>query len=133
MIPTINQIKVYNFASNPNPQNTSNTKTNVIAGNTGYKGNLNAGIGRSLPSRFLKRYIANETNINATSVPAEINCAKNANGNIEPIKTPIIVSITSARLGKCLSFKWLNHEGNKPSLQMNKVNVSLLTSYQLML
>ncbi len=40
MIPTINQIKVYNFASNPNPQNTSNTKTNVIAGNTGYKGNL---------------------------------------------------------------------------------------------
>lgn len=92
MIPTINQIKVYNFASNPNPQNTSNTKTNVTAGNTGYKGNLNAGIGRSLPSRFLKRYIANETNINATSVPAEINCAKNANGNIEPIKTPIIVS-----------------------------------------
>ncbi|SCU54778.1 Uncharacterised protein [Staphylococcus aureus] len=106
---------MYNFASNPNPQNTSNTKTNVTAGNTGYKGNLNAGIGRSLPSRFLKRYIANETNINATSVPAEINCAKNANGNIEPIKTPIIVSITSARLGKCLSFKWLNHEGNKPS------------------
>jgi hypothetical protein len=25
------------------------------------------------------------------------------------------ISVTSARLGKCLSFKWLNHEGNKPS------------------
>ena len=40
--------------------------------------------------------------MNATRVPAEINCAKKANGNIDPITTPMIVSMTSARLGKCL-------------------------------
>ena len=44
MIPTINQIKVYNFASNPNPQNTSNTKTNVTAGNTGASNHMTGDI-----------------------------------------------------------------------------------------
>ena len=61
-----------------------------------------AGLGKSLPSRFLRRYIASDTNINATNVPAEINCAKKVNGNIDPINTPIIVKITNALLGKCL-------------------------------
>ena len=93
MIPTTNQIKVYSLASKLNPQNTSNTKINVIIGSTGKNGTLNDGSGKSLPSRFLKRYIARDTNINATNVPAEISCAKNANGNIEPINTPIIVRI----------------------------------------
>ena len=91
MIPTTNQIKVYSLASKLNPQNTSNTKINVIIGSTGKNGTLNDGSGKSLPSRFLKRYIASDINIKATKVPAEINCAKNLNGNIDPIITPIIV------------------------------------------
>lgn len=115
MIPTTNQIKVYSLASKLNPQNTSNTKINVIIGNTGKNGTLNDGTGKSLPSRFLKRYIARDTNINATNVPAEISCAKNANGNIEPINTPIIVRIKSALFGRCLWFNFDNQGGNKPS------------------
>ena len=53
MIPTTNQIKVYSLASKLNPQNTSNTKINVIIGSTGKNGTLNDGSGKSLPSRFL--------------------------------------------------------------------------------
>ena len=86
-----------------------------MTGNTGKNGTLNAGTGKSLPSRFLKLYIAIDTNINAINVPAEINWAKKANGNIEPIKTPITVRITSALLGKCLSFNLANQEGYNPS------------------
>lgn len=41
MIPTTNQIKVYSLASKLNPQNTSNTKINVIIGSTGKNGTLN--------------------------------------------------------------------------------------------
>ena len=78
MIP-IDQIKVYNFASNPNPQEYYHVlKTNVTAGIHRYKGDLGAGIGKSLPSRFLKRYtllMETEHKRNSTSVPAEINCA----------------------------------------------------------
>ena len=44
-----------------------------MTGNTGKNGTLNAGTGKSLPSRFLKLYIAIDTNINAINVPAEIN------------------------------------------------------------
>ena len=131
MIPTTNQIKVYSLASKLNPQNTSNTKINVIIGSTGKNGTLNDGSGKSLPSRFLKRYIARDTNINATNVPAEISCAKNANGNIEPINTPIIVRIKVLCLvdvyGLILITKVvINHHD-----QMNIINVILLTSYQL--
>ena len=131
MIPTTNQIKVYSLASKLNPQNTSNTKINVIIGSTGKNGTLNDGSGKSLPSRFLKRYIARDTNINATNVPAEISCAKNANGNIEPINTPIIVRLKVLCLvdvyGLILITKVvINHHD-----QMNIINVILLTSYQL--
>ena len=46
MIPTTNQIKVYSLASKLNPQNTSNTKINVIIGSTGKNGTLNDGSGK---------------------------------------------------------------------------------------
>lgn len=131
MIPTTNQIKVYSLASKLNPQNTSNTKINVIIGSTGKNGTLNDGSGKSLPSRFLKRYIARDTNINATNVPAEISCAKNANGNIEPINTPIIVRIKSALFGRCLWFNLITKVVINHHDQMNIINVILLTSYQL--
>lgn len=69
----------------------------------------------SLPSRRRNANTPIDTNINAINVPAEINCAKNSNGNIDPMMTAIVVIVTSARFGKCLSFNFPNQEGNKPS------------------
>ena len=49
------------------------------------------------------------------ALPKSLSNPFGANGNIEPIKTPITVRITSALLGKCLSFNLANQEGNNPS------------------
>ena len=97
------------------PQKTMAVLRNPRIGNTGKNGILKPGSGRSLPALRRNAKIPTDTNINATSVPAEMSCARNSNGVTAPRMTATIVSTINELLGRCFLFNLPNHDGSRPS------------------